>query len=87
MFQFVSLAEKLDYIEAVRLLADRAKIALPEGDDAGQNEKAEKKQLVSKINLTAARFFHEVLNSGRGEPAAVYLKKRGSTPIRRENSG
>jgi DNA primase len=76
VFQFVSLAEKLDYIEAVRLLADRAKIVLPESDDTEQAEKAKQKQSVLNINLIAARYFNEVLNSRRGEPGAAYLKKR-----------
>ena len=76
VFQFVSLAEKLDYIESVRLLADRAKIVLPENDDAEQVEKAKLKQLVLNINLITARYYNEVLNSRQGEPAEAYLKKR-----------
>jgi DNA primase len=76
VFQFVSLAEKLDYIESVRLLADRAKIVLPESDDTEQAEKAKLKQLVLNINLITARYYNDVLNSRHGEPAAAYLKKR-----------
>ncbi len=76
MFQFVSLAEKLDYIDAVRLLAERAKIALPESDDPREEERAKLKKLVLDINLLAARFFNEALRSDRGMPAAAYLKKR-----------
>ena len=76
VFQFISLAEKLDYIESVRLLADRAKIVLPESDDTEQAEKAKLKQLVLNINLLAARYYHELLNTGKGEAAAAYLSKR-----------
>jgi DNA primase len=57
-------------------LADRAKIVLPENDDAEQAEKARKKQLVLNVNLLAARYFNDVLNSRRGEAAQDYLRKR-----------
>ena len=76
VFQFISLAEKLDYIESVKLLADRAKILLPESDDTEQAEKARLKQLILSINLLAARHYHDVLNSKKGEAAAEYLRKR-----------
>ena len=77
VFQFISLAEKLDFVEAVRFLADRAKIQLPEGDDEEQIEKARQKQEIMKVNLLAARFFYEVLNSPQGEAARNYLIRRG----------
>jgi DNA primase, catalytic core len=77
VFQFISLAEKLDFIEAVRFLADRAKIQLPEGDDEEQIEKTRQKQEVMKVNLLTARYFYDTLNSAKGEGAREYLKKRG----------
>ena len=77
VFQFISLTEKLDFIEAVRFLADRAKIQLPEGDDEEQVEKTRLKQEVMKINLLAARYFYDTLNSAKGEIARGYLIKRG----------
>ena len=76
VFQFISLAEKLDYIEAVRLLADRVKILLPENDDSEQAEKARLKQIVMNINLLAAKYYNDVLNSKQGEAAAAYLQRR-----------
>ncbi len=76
VFQFISLAEKLDFMEAVRLLAERAKIMLPESDDPKEEERAKLKQTVLNINLLAARFFNEALKSGQGETAAAYLRKR-----------
>ena len=57
MFHFISLAERLDFTEAVKLLADRAKIPLPESDDPREKERAELKQQIQGINLVAARFF------------------------------
>lgn len=79
VFQFISLVEKLDFIESVRLLADRVKIVLPESDDEEQAEKAKLKLSVLNINLLAARYYNEVLNSNHGKAAAEYLKKREIT--------
>lgn len=79
VFQFISLAEKLDFIEAVRLLADRAKIQLPEDEDEEQVEKTRQKQEIMKINLLSARYFFDMLSSKKGEGAREYLKKRGIT--------
>lgn len=79
VFQFISLAEKLDFIESVKFLADRAKIRLPEDDDEEQAEKAKLKQDLMKINLLAARYFFDSLNSKKGDGAREYLKRRGIT--------
>jgi len=76
VFQFISLAEKLDYIEAVKLLADRAKIVLPESDDAQEAERAKLRKQVLSINLSAARYYNDALHSEKGRIALEYLKKR-----------
>jgi len=76
VFQFIQLAEKLSYIEAVKFLADRAKITLPESDDPGEKERAELKKQILEINLIAARYFSEALRSRNGYSAYEYLKKR-----------
>jgi len=76
VIHFITLAENLDFIEAVRFLADRAKIVLPESNDEAQAEKARRKQLVLDINVIAARYYNDILNSKQGELAAAYLKKR-----------
>lgn len=76
VFQFISLAEKIDFIDAVRLLADRAKITLPESDDAEEAARAKLKQQVTDINLLAARYYNDVFNSEKGKVARDYLKKR-----------
>ena len=77
VFQFISLTEKLDYIETVRFLAERAKIALPESDDKEETERVKLKQQVLSINLSAARYYNDALHSERGRIALDYLKKRG----------
>lgn len=79
VIQFIMNIENLDYIEAVRQLADRARIQLPEGNDEEQLKLARLKQSLMEINLQAARFFYETLGSRHGEIARNYLEKRGLT--------
>ncbi len=77
VFQFITLAEKIDFIEAVRLLADRAKILLPESDDEEAAARSKLKQQVSEMNLLAARYYNDAFSSEKGKIARDYLKKRG----------
>lgn len=76
VFHFIMNAENLDFIEAVRLLADRARIQLPEGDSEEEKKNAKLKQEILKINVETARFFHKQLYSPKGEKALKYLNNR-----------
>jgi DNA primase len=78
MITFIRLIENLDYIEAVRFLADKAGLAVPENGIT--NHEADKKKLILEMNREAARFYRDVLNSPAGEPALDYLYSRGLTP-------
>ena len=71
---FVKLRENLEYIEAVRLLAARAGMAMPEDVDESAI-KARKRML--EANKLAARFFFDTLNSDEGKHARGYLRARG----------
>ncbi|TYQ15565.1 UNVERIFIED_CONTAM: DNA primase [Acetivibrio alkalicellulosi] len=77
VIQFIMAVENLDYIEAIRLLADKAKIILPEGEDGEHKEIAKKKIELIKINVEAARFFYERLNDTQNSTVKGYLKERG----------
>jgi DNA primase len=79
VIHFIMNAENLDYIESVRLLADRAKIQLPEGESEEEKEAAQQKQEIIRINTEAARYFHSNLQVMQHENAARYLKNRGIT--------
>lgn len=76
VIQFVMNAENLDYIEALKYLADRVKIQLPEGENKEDIEKAKLKQEILKINTEAARFFHTELSAPKSENAQKYLANR-----------
>jgi len=74
---FVREIEHLEYVEAVRLLAQRAGLPMPEDveDDGSSRLKAR----ILELNRTAARFFHQCLIDERGRDARVYLASRGLT--------
>ena len=78
VIQFIMNAEGLDFPEAVKYLADKAGIRLPE-DNIGANseERYRRKQELYKLNRDAARFFREMLLSQQGAEAQAYLTRRG----------
>jgi DNA primase len=76
VFHFIMNIENLEFIDAVKLLADRAKIQLPEEGSKEEVEKARLKKEILDINAEAARFFFNNLNSSRGKEARHYLEKR-----------
>lgn len=77
VIQFVMGVENLDYIEAVKFLADKAGILLPEGEDEKYKEIARKKKQILKINVEAARFFYEQIEDEKNSFAREYLASRG----------
>ena len=75
IFTFTKLIENLDYIEAVKLLADRSGVTLPE--DGYDDSLQRLRQNILNINKEAARFFHNYLLSPGGKWALDYLIGRG----------
>ncbi|MBQ6703573.1 MAG: DNA primase [Clostridia bacterium] len=76
--QFVMEMEKLTYIDAIKYLAQRAGMELPEevDDDRLRRERAIKERLYAACKA-AAMFYHEKLMSPEGKAAQQYLAKRG----------
>ena len=73
-FGFLMEYERMDFPEAVRTLASKAGIALPQDSSSGKTT-----SLVSslyKINGLARNFYKNILNSPTGASALAYLKKR-----------
>ena len=77
MFYFIRNIEYLDYMEAVRFLADRAGLQVPENNvDDGM---ARQRMRILEINRETARFFFSTLNSEAGRPGLEYLRSRALT--------
>lgn len=75
VFSFVKLIENLDYIEAVKLLAERSGVALPQ--DGYDDSMQKLKNSIFEINRETARFYHSYLMSPEGKWALDYLLGRG----------
>ena len=78
MITFIRSVENLEYVEAIRLLAEKAGLTVPE--DAAEDKTARLKARVLEINRESARFFHEQLTTPAGKQALSYLAGRGLTP-------
>ena len=75
VFTFTSLIENLDYIEAVKYLAEKSGVALPQ--DGYDDSFTKLKNTIYAINKETARFFHSYLMSDDGKWALDYLLSRG----------
>lgn len=84
---FTKKINNLDYVEAIKMLASRAGMPLPEEDD----QTGRLRSRVLSINKDAARFFHEQLNAETAEAktARRYWRGRGlsDSTIRRFGLG
>ena len=78
---FVMKYENLDFPEALRLLADRAGVTLPERNmNPGERERSSRRQLLLEANKDAAIFYYKTLYSPAGRKGLDYLRvKRGLT--------
>ncbi|MCQ2486049.1 MAG: DNA primase [Clostridia bacterium] len=74
---FIRRIENLDYIEAVKVLAERAGMNLPE--DGYDDTLAKHRQRILAANREAARFFHSYMMSEQGRTGLEYFLGRGLT--------
>jgi len=73
---FVREIEKCSWPQALKILADRVGIKLPEPDDDAYRERLERNASLQKIYLEAARYFYHSLQGPGGQNARRYLKER-----------
>ena len=82
VFKFIELQEKVGFTDAVKHLAQRFGIPIPEleATEAGRESAAEREALL-RIHEIAAAYFREQLESPAGERIRDYLlRERGLTP-------
>ncbi len=72
---FIKNIENLEYIEAIKFLAEKAGIAVPE--EGADDSVARLKQEILSANKDTARFYHENLKTEHGKKALTYLMERG----------
>ena len=77
VFTFIMEYENYSFPEAIKLLAERAGVNLPEAE---YNEEARRKESrrarLLEINKEAAKYFYYQLRSERGQAGYQYLRKR-----------
>lgn len=74
---FLMEYENQTFPEAVRTLAQRAGIALPEADDSKEARQADSRRAkLLEINKEAAKYFYYQLRTERGGVGMEYLRKR-----------
>lgn len=79
---FLMKIENLTFLEALKVLAQKANIMLPEANlSDGKKEAAlkDKKETLFNINHEAAQFFYKKLSQKDGEVAVAYFKERQLT--------
>ena len=77
VYTFLMEYENLSFVEAVKYLADRAGIELPEVEYSKEaKEKADLRASILEVNKLAAKYYYVQLKSERGKAAYTYLKDR-----------
>lgn len=77
VFTFLMEYENYSFIEALKYLADRAGVKLPEQEYSREaRERADTKAVLLEINKLAAQYFYVQLKQEHGAHALSYLKNR-----------
>ena len=80
VIEFVKRSDSLSFPDAVRQLAGRAGMAVPEPEDAKADaESSREREALLKIHEVAAAWFREQLASPAGRPGQRLLAERGMT--------
>ena len=75
---FIMEIENLSYPDAVRFLAKRVGLEVPEDDR--ENSQYKKKERLWALCKEAARYFNSQLKTSAAAPARAYIAKRGLSP-------
>ncbi|MEW6096794.1 MAG: DNA primase [bacterium] len=73
VYSFLMKVEKMEFVDAVKHLAARCGVAIPELQSSKQ---IQEKDTLYKINELASNFYEQLLRSQEGEKALDYLKRR-----------
>ena len=77
VYTFLMNYENLSFQEAIKMLADRAGIQLPNVEDSAETRQRENRRArLLEVNKEAAKFFYYQLRSPRGETGRQYFQKR-----------
>lgn len=75
---FIKKIENLDYLDAVKYLAQKAGLQMPE--EGFDDSLSKKRRKILEINRETAKFYYECLISPQGKVGLDYYLNRGLTP-------
>ncbi len=78
VINFIMEKEGFSFLDAVRFLAERAGMTVPE--DEQYQSAYRKKERLWALSKDAARYFHSQLKTPQGEEVRQYIQKRGLSP-------
>jgi DNA primase len=85
---FVMRYENCSFQEAMKILADRAGVELPQAEYSEEAKRREtRRQKLLEVNKEAAKFYYYQLRTPRGAKAKEYLDKRQLSDETRKNFG
>ena len=88
VYTFLMEYENFSFQEAIKALADRAGVKLPEAEySREEREEQDKRSRLLEINKEAAMYFYSRLRSPAGQVGLRYLKGRGLTEETMRNFG
>jgi DNA primase len=88
VIKFIELHDKVTFPEAVRLLAARAGLPVPEAEDSRQDAESQRdREALLKAHEVAAAWFREQLAMPAGATARRQLERRGVPPELAERLG
>ena len=87
VFKFIQEIDRVTFVEAVKFLAERTGIALPERSGPSREEDAAADELYRANDLAQKYFHHLLLNDEVGASARTYLQIRGLTDETIEHFG
>jgi DNA primase len=85
IFTFLMRADRIEFPEAVEVLARRAGVMLPKRNEPGST--GEQHDQLIRLNELAQRCFRDTLQSPQGLAGREYLQKRGISPTTIERYG
>ena len=77
VINFIMEMENLSYPDAVRHLAARVGMEVP---DDGYDRDSKRRARILELNRDAAKFFYEQLSTAEGQKAVRYMQERGISP-------
>lgn len=83
IFRFFMDKDNMTFVDAVKMLASRTGVAIPENynaDPAERDRKSYERERIYRINAELCSLFQKNLESNPDSPVGQYLKKRGLTP-------